>query len=79
MWVQPTILAPASGFSPWALFLREIRADMSAGRTHQAEVRGRKGQGLFWEVGSWWTTVNAKIKPRLDGGCAVNGCKMETD
>lgn len=30
MWVQPTILAPAKGFSPWARFLSEIRADMSA-------------------------------------------------
>lgn len=29
MWVQPTILAPARGFSPWALFLSAIRADMS--------------------------------------------------
>jgi len=29
MWVQPTIFAPASGFSPWALFRKEIRADMS--------------------------------------------------
>ena len=29
IWVQPTIFAPASGFSPWALFLKEIRADMS--------------------------------------------------
>lgn len=29
MCVQPTILAPAKGFSPWARFLSEIRADMS--------------------------------------------------
>lgn len=38
MWVQPTILAPASGFSLWALFLREIKADMSEMRV-QAVVR----------------------------------------
>lgn len=29
MWVQPTTLAPASGFSPCARFLRAIRAGIS--------------------------------------------------
>lgn len=29
MWVQPTTLAPARGFSPWALFLRAMRAGIS--------------------------------------------------
>lgn len=29
MWVQPTTLAPARGFSPWALFRRAIRAGIS--------------------------------------------------
>lgn len=29
MWVQPTTLAPARGFSPWARFLRAIRAGIS--------------------------------------------------
>lgn len=29
MWVQPTILAPAKGFSVCARFLSEISADMS--------------------------------------------------
>ncbi len=29
MWVQPTILAPANGFSPWALFLKAMRAGIS--------------------------------------------------
>ena len=30
MCVQPTILAPAKGFSPWALFLKAISAGISA-------------------------------------------------
>lgn len=36
MWVQPTILAPARGFSPWARFLRAISAGISErkGNTH---------------------------------------------
>lgn len=29
MWVQPTTLAPARGFSPWARFRRAIRAGIS--------------------------------------------------
>lgn len=29
MCVQPTILAPAKGFSPWALFLKAISAGIS--------------------------------------------------
>lgn len=29
MWVQPTILAPANGFSPWALFLKAMSAGIS--------------------------------------------------
>lgn len=39
MWVQPTILAPASGFSPWALFLKEISADMSVEEQNEHRVR----------------------------------------
>lgn len=39
MWVQPTILAPASGFSPWALFLKEIRADMSVEEENEHKVK----------------------------------------
>lgn len=32
MWVQPTTLAPARGFSPWARFRRAIRAGISERR-----------------------------------------------
>lgn len=39
MWVQPTILAPASGFSPCARFLSEIKADMSVGGTEREPER----------------------------------------
>lgn len=43
MWVQPTMLAPASGFSPWALFLKEMRADMSV-EEHTASVESDRMQ-----------------------------------
>lgn len=43
MWVQPTMLAPASGFSPWALFLKEMRADMSV-EEHTASAESDRTQ-----------------------------------
>lgn len=64
MWVQPTILAPASGFSPWALFLKEMRADMSV---------ADKVRGSSEDIKGW------KNKAFLEGVRAVNGCKMETN
>lgn len=36
--MQPTIFAPASGFSPWALFLREINADISVGKKRSGVI-----------------------------------------
>lgn len=63
MWVQPTILAPASGFSPWALFLKEIRADMSAGE--QTEPPSVEGQ-LLWAVTSAMQTSGQKRERGAD-------------
>lgn len=42
MWVQPTTLAPASGFSPWARFLRAIRAGISerGGKSNRVGGKG---------------------------------------
>lgn len=37
------MLAPASGFSPWALFLKEMRADMSV-EEHTASVESDRMQ-----------------------------------
>lgn len=53
MWVQPTILAPARGFSPWARFLRAISAGISErkGNTHthtQLHISGYTG--LIWMI-----------------------------
>lgn len=45
MWVQPTILAPANGFSLCALFLSETRADISEKREHGRRKRRRRKRG----------------------------------
>ena len=51
MWVQPTILAPANGFSLCALFLSETRANISekvstgGGGSEEAERQGQKQGG----------------------------------
>lgn len=43
MWVQPTTLAPARGFSPWARFLRAIRAGISErGGTNKTPMRAQQ-------------------------------------
>lgn len=53
MWVHPTILAPANGFSLCALFLSEISADISEKHTRYSEwerqqqrVTQKKSQNL---------------------------------
>lgn len=55
MWVQPTILAPAKGFSPCARFLSEIRADMSA--------KGREVLMLVQSMGSPLLSGPPRIPP----------------
>ena len=44
--MQPTILAPASGFSPWALFLREINADISVRRARASDQEREREKGV---------------------------------
>lgn len=57
--MQPTILAPASGFSPWALFLKEIRADMSVAD----KVRGSSDHIKDQIKKDWWAALDTKIRP----------------
>lgn len=50
--MQPTILAPANGFSLCALFLSETRADISEKREHGRRKRRRRRKRGEREAGS---------------------------
>ena len=49
MWVQPTTLAPARGFSPWARFLRAMRAGISDGGGNTTNNTWAE-RGISWMV-----------------------------
>lgn len=82
IWVQPTIFAPASGFSPWALFLKEIRADMSVDEQIKQQLmvpeRTQRPGFVLGEIRRK-DLFEFKNKRYLEGGCAVRGCKMGTN
>ena len=76
MWVQPTMLAPASGFSPWALFLREMRADMSVEEHTASGESGRTQRSGSISEGKHSEYINrpAQSRPRCS-----KWCKMGTE
>lgn len=65
MWVQPTTLAPARGFSPWARFLRAISAGISE--------RWREQPGCFRNQSFQWMITSLGQFIQRNISCCIFG------